>query len=180
MSFYRNYHAMSGVPLGEEPPVDLAVNEQLWLGKDYSNLITKDWVQLYRPFEGSANINDRSLLGKRDSELALLVEDTELVPSVMGGEPYEAGKFALSLRLDCFSHELLPGHGDLKAPVSAPFFHGTWKATGLANANIYDQVLIKPPLSPLDCAPAISRYKAGFPFLPELQTPRHDNSLALY
>uniref|UniRef100_A0A8C0QQA4 phospholipase D n=1 Tax=Chelonoidis abingdonii TaxID=106734 RepID=A0A8C0QQA4_CHEAB len=51
---------------------------------------------------GSANINDRSLLGRRDSELAVLVEDTELVPSVMDGQPYQAGKFALSLRLDCF------------------------------------------------------------------------------
>lgn len=26
---------------------------------------------------GSANINDRSMLGKRDSELALLIEDKE-------------------------------------------------------------------------------------------------------
>lgn len=52
--------------------------------------------------KGSANINDRSLLGKRDSELAVLVEDRELVPSVMGGQEYTAGKFALSLRLECF------------------------------------------------------------------------------
>ncbi|PNI37345.1 PLD2 isoform 6, partial [Pan troglodytes] len=29
---------------------------------------------------GSANINDRSLLGKRDSELAVLIEDTETEP----------------------------------------------------------------------------------------------------
>uniref|UniRef100_A0A8C5S6K7 phospholipase D n=1 Tax=Laticauda laticaudata TaxID=8630 RepID=A0A8C5S6K7_LATLA len=52
---------------------------------------------------GSANINDRSLLGKRDSELAVLVEDRELVPSVMGGLEFQAGRFALSLRLECFS-----------------------------------------------------------------------------
>uniref|UniRef100_A0A8C5S5W7 phospholipase D n=1 Tax=Laticauda laticaudata TaxID=8630 RepID=A0A8C5S5W7_LATLA len=51
---------------------------------------------------GSANINDRSLLGKRDSELAVLVEDRELVPSVMGGLEFQAGRFALSLRLECF------------------------------------------------------------------------------
>uniref|UniRef100_A0A8C0J6Y7 phospholipase D n=1 Tax=Chelonoidis abingdonii TaxID=106734 RepID=A0A8C0J6Y7_CHEAB len=91
---------------------------------------------------GSANINDRSLLGRRDSELAVLVEDTELVPSVMDGQPYQAGKFALSLRLDCFRSLLgVSGASSLDAqdPVSDDFFHGVWKATALANANIYDQ-----------------------------------------
>ncbi|MEQ2289365.1 Phospholipase D, partial [Ameca splendens] len=51
---------------------------------------------------GSANINDRSMLGKRDSEVAVVVEDSEKVASVMDGEDYEAGPFALELRLECF------------------------------------------------------------------------------
>lgn len=51
---------------------------------------------------GSANINDRSMLGKRDSEVAVIVEDSEVVDSVMDGQPYKAGKFALQLRLECF------------------------------------------------------------------------------
>lgn len=34
--------------------VDLTGNTKLWLGKDYSNFIRKDWVQLDRPFEGIA------------------------------------------------------------------------------------------------------------------------------
>ena len=51
---------------------------------------------------GSANINDRSLLGKRDSELAVLIEDTEMEPSLMNGVEYQAGRFALSLRKHCF------------------------------------------------------------------------------
>lgn len=47
------------VPLQPPPPgsdspgsPDLSQNQFFWLGKDYSNLITKDWVQLDRPFEG--------------------------------------------------------------------------------------------------------------------------------
>ena len=56
----------------------------------------------FSPFPGSANINDRSMLGKRDSEMAVIVQDTETVPSVMDGEDYSAGKFAQSLRLRCF------------------------------------------------------------------------------
>lgn len=51
---------------------------------------------------GSANINDRSMLGKRDSEMAVIVQDTETVPSVMDGEEYQAGRFAHGLRLQCF------------------------------------------------------------------------------
>lgn len=51
---------------------------------------------------GSANINDRSMLGKRDSEMAVVVEDTEIQDSLMDGQSYQAGRFALSLRVECF------------------------------------------------------------------------------
>lgn len=51
---------------------------------------------------GSANINDRSMLGNRDSEMAVFVEDEERVPSVMGGEEYQAGPLTLALRKECF------------------------------------------------------------------------------
>lgn len=53
-------------------------------------------------FPGSANINDRSMLGSRDSEMAVFVEDEERVASVMGGEPYQAGPLTLALRKECF------------------------------------------------------------------------------
>jgi phospholipase D1/2 len=36
---------------------------------------------------GSANINDRSMVGKCDSEIALIVEDTKKVSSTLGGTP---------------------------------------------------------------------------------------------
>ena len=47
---------------------------------------------------GSANINDRSLLGDRDSEVDMLISDSEFFDSKMDGKPYKAGKFAYSLR----------------------------------------------------------------------------------
>lgn len=40
----------------KEDPLDLMGNSKLWLGKDYSNFIRKDWVQLDRPFEGISSI----------------------------------------------------------------------------------------------------------------------------
>lgn len=42
------------------------------------------------------------MLGKRDSEVAVIVEDSEKVPGVMDGQEYEAGAYALQLRLECF------------------------------------------------------------------------------
>ncbi|KAK5168167.1 Phospholipase D1 [Saxophila tyrrhenica] len=47
---------------------------------------------------GSANINERSMLGSRDSEVAAIVTDMRMLPSFMGGEPFEVGEFAHTLR----------------------------------------------------------------------------------
>lgn len=47
---------------------------------------------------GSANVNERSMLGNRDSEVAALIRDTDLVKSQMDGKPYMAGRFAWELR----------------------------------------------------------------------------------
>ena len=47
---------------------------------------------------GSANINERSQLGNRDSEVAIVIRDTDLVKTRMNGKPYYAGRFAWELR----------------------------------------------------------------------------------
>ena len=47
---------------------------------------------------GSANINDRSQKGDGDSEIALVVEDNEILQTTMNGRPYGASKFAATLR----------------------------------------------------------------------------------
>ncbi|XP_027731640.1 phospholipase D1 isoform X2 [Vombatus ursinus] len=92
---------------------------------------------------GSANINDRSMLGKRDSEMAVIVQDTETVPSVMNGENYQAGKFAQGLRLQCF--RVVLGYlseptSEILDPVSDKFFKEVWISTAARNATIYDKV----------------------------------------
>lgn len=40
-----------------------------------------------RVIMGSANLNDRSQVGDHDSEIALIVEDNEQLPSQMDGRP---------------------------------------------------------------------------------------------
>ncbi|XP_034530896.1 phospholipase D1a [Notolabrus celidotus] len=92
---------------------------------------------------GSANINDRSMLGKRDSEVAVIVEDSEKVPAVMDGQEYEAGPYALKLRLECF-RTILGGHTDasidLSDPISDRFYKEVWMTTAGRNATIYEKV----------------------------------------
>uniref|UniRef100_A0A3Q3M8R6 Phospholipase n=1 Tax=Mastacembelus armatus TaxID=205130 RepID=A0A3Q3M8R6_9TELE len=92
---------------------------------------------------GSANINDRSMLGNRDSELAVFVEDEERVPSIMGGQEYQAGPLTLALRKECFS-VLVGASSDpsinIDDPISDEFFFLVWNASAKLNATIYDKV----------------------------------------
>ncbi|KAJ5857612.1 hypothetical protein N7455_008506 [Penicillium solitum] len=48
---------------------------------------------------GSANINERSMLGSRDSEVASVVRDTDMIMSSMNGKPYLVGRFPHTLRM---------------------------------------------------------------------------------
>ncbi|XP_044486732.1 phospholipase D zeta 1 isoform X1 [Mangifera indica] len=92
---------------------------------------------------GSANINDRSLLGSRDSEIGVLIEDKELVDSCMGGKPWKAGKFALSLRLSLWSEHLGLRARDIKQiidPVIDSTYKDIWIATAKTNTAVYQDV----------------------------------------
>ncbi|KIY71705.1 phospholipase D [Cylindrobasidium torrendii FP15055 ss-10] len=48
---------------------------------------------------GSANINERSQRGDRDSELASVIRDTDMIDSTMAGKPFKVGRFAHTLRV---------------------------------------------------------------------------------
>ncbi|GBC05685.1 hypothetical protein RclHR1_06370012 [Rhizophagus clarus] len=55
---------------------------------------------------GSANLNDRSQLGNRDSEIAIVIKDNKKVDIRMNGKPYQASKFAYTLRSTLFKEHL--------------------------------------------------------------------------
>ena len=55
---------------------------------------------------GSANINDRSMLGERDSEVAVIIEDLDMIDGKMNGVDFKVGTFAHSLRCDLFKEHL--------------------------------------------------------------------------
>ncbi|XP_045383053.1 phospholipase D2 isoform X3 [Lemur catta] len=132
---WRDYISICGLrthgELGGHPVSELIyIHSKLLIADDRTVII------------GSANINDRSLLGKRDSELAVLIEDTEMEPSLMDGAEYQAGRFASSLRKHCFSVILGADARpdlDLRDPVCDDFFQ-LWQETAERNANIYEQI----------------------------------------
>jgi phospholipase D1/2 len=69
------------------------VTEQLYIHA--KTIIVDDRVALI----GSANINERSMRGDRDSECAAIVRDTDMIWSTMAGKPYRVGRFAYTLRM---------------------------------------------------------------------------------
>lgn len=95
---------------GEIGPNKMVVTEELYIHAKV--MVVDDRVAII----GSANINERSMLGSRDSEVAAIVRDTELIDSFMAGQPYKVGKFPHTLRVrlmrehlgidvDCISEE---------------------------------------------------------------------------
>ncbi|KAF9697534.1 hypothetical protein EKO04_004145 [Ascochyta lentis] len=78
---------------GEIGANKMLVTEQLYIHAKI--MVVDDRVAII----GSANINERSMLGSRDSEVAAIVRDTEVLDSYMAGQPYKVGKFPHTLRM---------------------------------------------------------------------------------
>ncbi|OVA02602.1 Phospholipase D/Transphosphatidylase [Macleaya cordata] len=92
---------------------------------------------------GSANINDRSLLGSRDSEIGIVIEDKEFVDSSMNGKPWKAGKFSFSLRLSLWSEHLGLRDGEISQIsdlVVDATYKDIWMATAKTNTGIYQDI----------------------------------------
>lgn len=90
----------------DQPPVA----DELW-NKDYPKSELENFIQeeLYIHDKvlivddktvvcGSSNLNDRSQLGYHDSELSIVMTDTNTIKSTMNGQPYTANHHAATLR----------------------------------------------------------------------------------
>lgn len=78
---------------GKIGPDKALVTEQLYIHAKC--MVVDDRIAII----GSANINERSMLGNRDSEVAAIVRDTDTIMSKMAGQPYRVGRFPHTLRL---------------------------------------------------------------------------------
>ena len=86
----RNHGTIKGIPVTEL----IYIHSKLLIVDDEKVLI------------GSANINDRSMLGIRDSEFAVIIEEDKKIESIMDGKKYEASNYALTLRKHLMAEHL--------------------------------------------------------------------------
>ncbi|PVG01208.1 phospholipase D/nuclease [Serendipita vermifera] len=84
----------------EEEEKDCYITELLYI---HSKVMI---VDDRRVIMGSANLNDRSQKGDGDSEIALVVDDKDMIDSTMDGKPYKASRFAATLRRALFKEHL--------------------------------------------------------------------------
>jgi len=108
-------------------------------------LVDDEWSMI-----GSANINDRSLLGTRDSEVCLLIKDKEFLPSTMNGQPCLVGRYAHSIRSALMCEYLGQSTSsqeendanwvDVSDPTVDSFFIETWGRIAKSNTTIYEEV----------------------------------------
>ncbi|KAG0048954.1 Phospholipase D1 [Gryganskiella cystojenkinii] len=110
---------------------------------------------------GSANINERSMLGNRDSEIAAVVRDQDYIDSTMNGIPYKVSRFAHTLRMSLMTEHLgLPtGHDhngsegkhargdaapftelDFVDPIHPAFYEDIWKHHAEQNTLIFREM----------------------------------------
>ncbi|KIP04639.1 hypothetical protein PHLGIDRAFT_75578, partial [Phlebiopsis gigantea 11061_1 CR5-6] len=122
----RFEHGADGLR-SDEPVADNVVQHMLhdrtslldekWLGTEEEELNAYVSELLYihskvmivddrRVIMGSANINDRSQKGDGDSEIAMVVEDEDMIETTMDGERYMASRFAATLRRQLYKEHL--------------------------------------------------------------------------
>ena len=93
ISFYslRNHGIVNGIPKTEM----IYIHSKLMIVDDTKVII------------GSANLNDRSMLGNRDSEFAVIIEEQKEDYFIMNGDnEYQAAKFAVGLRKKLMAEHL--------------------------------------------------------------------------
>lgn len=118
---------------------------------------------------GSANINDRSQLGDRDSELAVLVMDTDWAYEDIGSKDESVTvtrKFARELRMGVWRKIFGPAAGALEDAIKKPVAQSSWediRDRAQKNSLAYETVFPYIPKNNARIWPAIKMNKANEP-----------------
>lgn len=132
LSSYISFNSLAGNVQFE----DAFCMEQIYVHSKL--LIVDDHIVIM----GSANINDRSMVGTRDSEICILVEnDLERRESHMRGHPVSVSAFAHDLRVKLWAEHLGFGPDDDWQPLRDPLLaYRLWAETAVNNSMVYNSV----------------------------------------
>lgn len=133
-----------------------AVSDQIYI---HSKLMI---VDDRKAIIGSANWNDRSMNGDRDSEICIIVEDNRFVESRMNGEFYLASKFAHSLRKNLFLEHLGLDRSQkhlVVDPTISSTYNDLWRKTSFENNRLYNSMFPCIPSDNFDSTQVSKFYK---------------------
>lgn len=89
---------------------------------------------------GSANINDRSMAGNRDSEVALVIRNGDFISRRINGDLHDVSEFAHKLRIElCMEHLGIDEKEIVEDPLSTEFTD-VWSNTARVNTEMYRKV----------------------------------------
>jgi phosphatidylserine/phosphatidylglycerophosphate/cardiolipin synthase-like enzyme len=89
---------------------------------------------------GSANINDRSQLGRNDSEIAMIIKDKDKIRTVLNGMPRYVSSSVHKFRMKLFKeHSGIEDEEYLRDPLSTEF-NQIWKIRAKENTEFYRHV----------------------------------------
>jgi len=102
---------------------------------------------------GSANINDRSMVGSRDTELCAVIEtiSSKRVLGIMNGSRCKISPFARDLRL--YAWKTILGLNDTHSimdPSCDEVYNGIWRKTAQNNWTVYQKLVEACNFCPLD------------------------------
>ncbi|KAI5641875.1 phospholipase D2 [Phthorimaea operculella] len=119
---------------------------------------------------GSANINDRSMIGTRDSEIAVLLQDEKFDEGMMNGQTFPMGRVAGSLRKRLFREHLGLMNEDLNRlgisiddPCCDQFYKGLWKSISRTNTEMYEDVFHPIPTNAVHSFAEFKKYQEEHP-----------------
>ena len=92
---------------------------------------------------GSANINERSMDGSRDSEFAVIIEEEKTCVSIMNNEKFTGSQYAISLRKRLMAEHLGINKHDsrLNDPLNDELHKLIWD-TARNNTDLYRQIFM--------------------------------------
>jgi phospholipase D1/2 len=140
---------------------DKFVSDQVYVHDKF--LIVDDRVAII----GSANINDRSMNGDRDTEVGIRIEDTNIINTCMAGNYFKVGALPHNLRIKLMNQHIgisIPENDYLSDQLYDPLADGykqnsLWNKTANSNTKIYDDLDMD--FSVYKCR-TLSQYKQSF------------------